>query len=61
MNYEFSENLTLIVILNAVKDLALGSCKRLCEIFHYAQNDINTQAVLQMICFLRNEAISSGV
>ena len=29
------------VILNIVKDPALGLCKRLCEMFHFVQHDTN--------------------
>ena len=31
------------VILNAVKDLALGLCRNICEILRVAQNDINEE------------------
>ena len=31
------------VILNAVKDLALGLCQNICEILRVAQNDINEE------------------
>ena len=32
---------SLFVILNAVKDLALGLCRNICEILRVAQNDTN--------------------
>ena len=34
---------SLFVILNAVKDLALGLCRNICEILRVAQNDINEE------------------
>ena len=34
---------SLFVILNAVKDLALGFCRNICEILRVAQNDINEE------------------
>ena len=37
------------VILNAVKDLALGLCQNICEILRVAQNDTNADTNANVI------------
>ena len=37
------------VILNAVKDLALGLCQNICEILRVAQNDTNADTNANLI------------